>query len=229
MAATLTCPIESGDRAGSRPTPSAWWLPFQAPLSIRTDAAPSQRNFCSGSLPPNSVMPVPRWSIAGSAAGRGAARASPCEFSPSPMVMRGWPIDANSGCHSSTNDYSETPGRLHRAARGTLQFLDLAAPEETRATLYHVSLATTLKLIGAENSAAFEVSPLVESTQSRRHRRGTGADHLKNRFVVVANAASATRIALTLVTARMPARRHQSRYGRRLTANIARRRASNTM
>lgn len=100
------------------------------------------------------------------------------------------------------NEYSERLAAF-TAARGTLQFIDLAAPEDTRATLYHVGIANTLKLVGAENSAALVVfavnsSPLDGAANHAAHDRLS-----ENRFVVIANSASATKIALALVTARV--------------------------
>ncbi len=100
------------------------------------------------------------------------------------------------------SDYGERLAAFN-AARGTIQFLDLAAPEDTRATLYHVGLANTFKLLGAEDSAAFEVFA-VDSNPSKPNTAGAApARASENRFVIVANSGSATRVALMLVTARM--------------------------
>jgi hypothetical protein len=112
------------------------------------------------------------------------------------------------------NIYSERLAAFS-AARGTIQFIDLAAAEDTRATLYHVGLAETLKLLGADNSASFEVfavnsNPLAGARDYSSPGQLTGdSDTSKphvsseNRLVIVANSASATKIALTLVTARV--------------------------
>lgn len=108
------------------------------------------------------------------------------------------------------NVYSERLAAFS-AARGTIQFIDLAAADDTRATLYHVGLAETLKLLGADNSASFEVfavnwNPLA-STADASPGQFSGASKPRasseNRLVIVANSASATNIALTLVTARV--------------------------
>jgi hypothetical protein len=53
-------------------------------------------------------------------------------------------------------NYSERLADFN-SARGTIQFLDLKTNEDSAATLYHVGLAATLKLRGAENSASFVV------------------------------------------------------------------------
>jgi len=97
------------------------------------------------------------------------------------------------------NSYSEQLAAFN-AARGTLQFLDLAAPQDPPATLYHVGLATTLKLLGAENSAAFEV--FAVDPAPRNDTADRAARSSENRYVIVANSPSATKVALTLVTAR---------------------------
>jgi hypothetical protein len=112
------------------------------------------------------------------------------------------------------NIYSERLA-VFSAARGTIQFIDLAAAEDTRTTLYHVGLAETLKLLGADNSASFEVfavnsNPLAGATNYSSPGQLTGDSgsskprvSSENRLVIVANSASATTIALTLVTARV--------------------------
>lgn len=93
-------------------------------------------------------------------------------------------------------NYSERLAAFN-ASRGIIQFLDLAAPEDTRATLYHVGLATTLKLVQAENSAAFEVFAVEPGPLAATAVRAS-----ENRYVIVANSPSATKVALSLVTAR---------------------------
>jgi hypothetical protein len=98
------------------------------------------------------------------------------------------------------------------AARSTIQFIDLAAADDTRATLYHVGLAETLKLLGADNSASFEVfavnsNPLAGAAANASPGQFSGASNPRvsseNRLVIVANSAAATKVALTLVTARV--------------------------
>ena len=112
------------------------------------------------------------------------------------------------------NIYSERLA-LFSATRGTIQFIDLAAADDTRATLYHVGLAETLKLLGADNSASFEVfavnlNPLAGSanySSTSRLTADSGASNPRvsseNRLAIVANSASATKVALMLVTARV--------------------------
>ncbi len=115
------------------------------------------------------------------------------------------------------NDYSERLA-VFTAARGTIQFLNLKAIEDTGATLYHVGFAKTLRLRGAENSAAFEVfavgsSPSAGSAsrnaEERLSQNGSASQdrsaadgQAENRFVVIANSATATKPVLALVTAR---------------------------
>ncbi len=99
------------------------------------------------------------------------------------------------------NDYSERLASFS-AARGTIQFIDLATPTDNAATFYHVGLASMVKLAGAENSAAFEVfafntNPLDTDPNHAAQNRTS-----ENRFVVIANSSTTTKIALTLVTAR---------------------------
>jgi hypothetical protein len=101
-------------------------------------------------------------------------------------------------------NYSERLAAFN-SARRLIEFLDLKANEDTAATLYHIGLATTLKLRGAENSAAFVVfavgsSPLQERSASRDSAAPQG--QAENRYVVVANSATAARPVLVLVTAR---------------------------
>jgi hypothetical protein len=109
------------------------------------------------------------------------------------------------------NIYSERLAAFS-AARGTIQFIDLAAADDTRATLYHVGLAETLKLLGADNSASFEVfavnsNPLAgaqyEASPSEFSGASTPRVSSENRLVIVANSASETKVALMLVTARV--------------------------
>jgi len=88
------------------------------------------------------------------------------------------------------------------SARGTIQFLSLSANEDTRATLYHVGFAETLKLRGAENSAAFVVFADSADPFDREANHDSGNRFSENRFVVVANTAAAARPVLALVTAR---------------------------
>jgi hypothetical protein len=96
-------------------------------------------------------------------------------------------------------DYSERLAGFN-SSRGTIQFLDLAAPQDPPATLYHVGFSTTLKLIGAENSAAFEVFAVEPAPRNSTDNHAARSS--ENRYVIVANSPSATRVALTLVTAR---------------------------
>lgn len=86
------------------------------------------------------------------------------------------------------------------AKRGAIQFIDLAAPDDTRATLYHVGLANTVKLLGTENSAAFEVFAVNSVPRDRDANRDR---MVENRYVIVANSATSTNIALSLVTRRV--------------------------
>jgi hypothetical protein len=98
-----------------------------------------------------------------------------------------------------TYDYSERLAAFN-SSRGAIQFLDLAAPQDPPATLYHVGFSTTLKLIGAEDSAAFEVFAVEPAP--RNSATNHAARSSENRYAIVANSTSATRVALTLVTAR---------------------------
>jgi hypothetical protein len=100
------------------------------------------------------------------------------------------------------NEYSERLA-IFSAKRGGLQFIDLAAADDTRATLYHVALANVLKLIGAENSAAFELFAVNSTPVDGKANRSTRDWVSENRYVIVANSAAATKIALSLVTARV--------------------------
>ena len=70
------------------------------------------------------------------------------------------------------NEYSERLA-IFSAKRGGLQFIDLAAADDTRATLYHVALANVLKLIGAENSAAFELFAVNSTPVDGKANRST--------------------------------------------------------
>jgi hypothetical protein len=97
------------------------------------------------------------------------------------------------------NQYSERLATFS-AKRGVIQFVDLAAPEDTRATLYHVALANTVKLLGAESSAAFEVFAV---NSAPRGGDAGGSHDAENRYVIVANSVAATKIALSLVTRRV--------------------------
>ena len=71
-----------------------------------------------------------------------------------------------------------------------------------------MGLGSTLKLLGADNSASFEVfAREFESARGQPDAR-PGANSEKaavseNRFVIVANSAATAKIALTLVTARV--------------------------
>jgi hypothetical protein len=101
-------------------------------------------------------------------------------------------------------NYSERLA-VFNSARRMIQFLDLEAKEDTAATLYHVGLATTLKLRGAENSDAFVVfavgsSPSQERSASRDRAAPEG--QAENRYVVIANSAIAAKPVLALETAR---------------------------
>jgi hypothetical protein len=108
-------------------------------------------------------------------------------------------------------NYSERLA-VFNSARRIIQFLDLKASEDTTATLYHVGLAETLKLRGAENSAAFEVFAVGSSPadggasrdagDSSSQDRATQDGQAENRFVVIANSATAAKLVLALVTAR---------------------------
>jgi len=114
------------------------------------------------------------------------------------------------------NHYSEQLA-VFTTARGTIQFLDLKAHEDTGATLYHVSFAETLELRDAESSAAFEVfavgssvrggasnnagGPLAEDS-SASEAPTASARKAENRFVVIGNSAAAAKVVLALVTAR---------------------------
>ena len=115
------------------------------------------------------------------------------------------------------NQYSERLATFS-ARRGAIQFIDLAAPDDNRATLYHVALANTVKLLGAESSAAFEVFAV------RSAPRGSGADgghDVENRYVIVANSAAVTKIALSLVTRRVrPTANDQPVTGNRDDDNV---------
>jgi hypothetical protein len=110
------------------------------------------------------------------------------------------------------NDYSERLASFS-ASRGTIQFIDLVTPTDNAATFYHVSLASMVKLAGAENSAAFEVfafntNPLDTDANHAAQNRTS-----ENRFVVIANSPTTTKIALTLVTAREQPDRKNHRAG----------------
>lgn len=100
------------------------------------------------------------------------------------------------------NQYSERLATFS-AKRGALQFVDLTTPDDTRATLYHVALANTVKLLGAENSAAFEVFAVNSSPRDGDANQATRDRIAENRYVIVANSAAATKIALSLVTRRV--------------------------
>jgi hypothetical protein len=97
------------------------------------------------------------------------------------------------------NQYSERLATFS-AQRGAIQFIDLAAPDDTRATLYHVALANMVKLLGAESSAAFEVFAVNSPPRGGGASRGHDAE---NRYVIVANTAATTQLALSLVTRRV--------------------------
>ena len=97
------------------------------------------------------------------------------------------------------NQYSERLA-IFSAHRGAIQFIDLAAPDDTGATLYHVALANVVKLLGAESSAAFEI--FAVNSAPRRGGASDGHD-AENRYVIVANSAAMTKIALSLVTRRV--------------------------
>jgi hypothetical protein len=97
------------------------------------------------------------------------------------------------------NQYSERLASFS-AKRGAIQFIDLAAPDDTPATLYHVALANTVKLLGAESSAAFEVFAV---NSAPRDGGASGGHDAENRYVIVANSAAMTEIALSLVTRRV--------------------------
>jgi hypothetical protein len=97
------------------------------------------------------------------------------------------------------NQYSERLAAFS-AKRGAIQFIDLTAPDDTIATLYHVALANTLKLLGAENSAAFEVFAVNSPPRDDDRNRDRVSE---NRYVIVANSAATTQIALSLVTRRV--------------------------
>jgi hypothetical protein len=97
------------------------------------------------------------------------------------------------------NQYSERLATFN-AKRGAIQFIDLAAPDDTRETLYHVALANTVKLLGAESAAAFEVFA-VNSLPHDGHANHAMRDRIsENRYVIIANSAAMTKIALSLVT-----------------------------
>jgi hypothetical protein len=100
------------------------------------------------------------------------------------------------------NEYSERLATFS-AKRGAIQFIDLAAPDDSRAMLYHVALANTLKLLGAENSAAFEVFAVNSSPRTSDANQTTRDRVSENRYVIIANSAAATKIALSLVTMRV--------------------------
>jgi hypothetical protein len=106
----------------------------------------------------------------------------------------GWRCDSRVGRFDSA--YSEQLA-IFSASRATIQFFDLKAPQDTGVTFYHVSFAETLKLRNAGGSAAFElfaVGPGVPATGLSRKA--------ENRFVVIADSATAAKMALALVTAR---------------------------
>ncbi len=100
------------------------------------------------------------------------------------------------------NEYSERLATFS-AKRGAIQFIDLAAPDDTRATLYHVALANTVKLLGAENSAAFEVFAVNSAPHYGDATQATRDRVAESRYVIIANSAAATKIALSLVTRRV--------------------------
>lgn len=86
------------------------------------------------------------------------------------------------------------------AQRGAIQFIDLGTPDDSRATLYHVALSNTVKLLGAESSAAFQVFAVNAAPGASGAKQGGDAE---NRYVIVASSAAATRVALSLVTRRV--------------------------
>jgi hypothetical protein len=86
---------------------------------------------------------------------------------------------------------------LFNSARHTIQFFGLAASGDTSAALYHVGLAETMKLRGADNSAAFVVFAISSTLQG-----GSTPARLENRLVVIANSATTAKLALAVVTAR---------------------------
>jgi len=89
---------------------------------------------------------------------------------------------------------------LFNSARRTIQFVGLKAREDTATTLYHVGLAETVKLRGAENSATFVVFAFGSSAHNGT--RSTEDRQAEDRFVVIANSTSAAKLVLALVTAR---------------------------
>jgi hypothetical protein len=97
------------------------------------------------------------------------------------------------------NQYSERLATFS-AKRSVIQFIDLAAPGDTPATLYHVALANMVKMLGAESSAAFEVFAV---NSAPRGDHASGGHDAENRYVIVANSAEVTKIALSLVTRRV--------------------------
>jgi hypothetical protein len=99
----------------------------------------------------------------------------------------------------SEGNYTERVA-VFNSARRTIQFLGLKAREDTAATLYHVGLAENVKLRGAENSATFVVFAI---SSNARDGSPSGEDRqAENRFVVIANSATAAKLVLALVTAR---------------------------
>jgi hypothetical protein len=130
-------------------------------------------------------------------------------------------------------NYSERLAAFN-SARGTIQFLDLKANEDTAATLYHVGLAATLKLHGAENSAAFVVfavsfnpargSPSHDAAEPSSQDGPAAQDHAasngpaENRLVVIANSATITKPVLSMVTAR---KRPGARIGETANGNAS--------
>ncbi len=107
-------------------------------------------------------------------------------------------------------DYTEQLAGFN-TARKQIEFLKLSTPDDRGDTLYHVGYSQTVKLHGAENSAAFQVFAVTAKLgdgesrtagaspgQNRAERYGAS----ENRFVIVANSAPASKVVLSLVTAR---------------------------
>jgi hypothetical protein len=89
---------------------------------------------------------------------------------------------------------------VFNSARRTLQFLGLEARDDPAAMLYHIALAEMVKLNGAENSGTFIVFAI--SPNAHNAPRLMEDRQAENRFVVIANSATATKRVLALVTAR---------------------------
>jgi len=129
--------------------------------------------------------------------------------------MRGSPIDAIRACRNTkTNTANGSRFSARSAAGFNLSISQLPTIPALRSTTS--PLANVLKLIGAENSAAFELFAVNSTPVDGKANRSTRDRVSENRYVIVANSAAATKIVLSLVTARVrPGCKLPGRFRRR--------------